>query len=378
MSIHTSTELAEAKSHLSIYDEKNKLKLGTFATNVSNGLSISEAPTSYEVSWEHTTKLAQLSDAMGLDMVVPVSRWRGFGGPTNFNGESFDTYAWAAGLAQATERIMVFATSHVPVIHPIVAAKQAATIDHISGGRFGLNLVMGWFTPELEMFGSPQREHDERYKVGDEWLQIVKRLWTEDEPFSFAGDFYSVDDAQSWPKPIQRPHPVIMSAGASPAGSDFSARNADVSFITVADPASAAGRIQDFKNNAFEKYQRNPLVFSGAYVVCADTEKEAQDQLRSVIEGGDREAARNLMQVLGIQSGSFAELMAQNAAEDAFITGWGTPVFLGTPEQITDRFIAIEKAGISGMTLGFHDYEHGLEHFDKAVMPLLREAGLRA
>lgn len=377
MSAPTAPDVAEARSHLAVYDERNKLKLGTFATNVSYGLSISAAPTSYQVSWEHTTKLAQRSDAMGLDMVVPVSRWRGFGGSTNFNGESFDTYTWAAGLAQATERIMVFATSHVPVIHPIVAAKQAATIDHISNGRFGLNLVMGWFTPELEMFGSSQREHDERYRVGDEWVHIVRRLWTEDDPFSFAGEFYSVNDAQSWPKPLQRPHPVIMNAGASPAGSDFSARNADVSFIAVTDPASAADRVQKFKNDAYAKYQRNPLVFSGAYVVCADTEKEAQDSLRSVIDGGDREAARNLMEVLGIQSGSFDDILAQ-ATEDAFITGWGTPVFLGTPEQIADRLIALENAGISGVTLGFHDYERGLDYFDHSVMPLLREAGLRA
>ncbi|MCV7419275.1 LLM class flavin-dependent oxidoreductase [Mycobacterium yunnanensis] len=371
------TDLAEGRSHLAIYDDENKLKLGTFATNVSYGLSISEAPTTYEVSWEHTRKLARQSDAMGLDMVVPVSRWRGFGGATNFNGESFDTYTWAAGLAQVTERIMVFATSHVPVIHPIVAAKQAATVDHISNGRFGLNLVMGWFTPELEMFGSSQREHDERYRVGDEWLHIVKRLWTEEDPFSVDGAFYSVKDAQSWPKPIQRPHPVIMNAGASPAGSDFSARHADVSFIAVKDPATAAERIQRFKSDAFDKYHRNPLVFSGAYVVCADTEEEAHDQLRSVVDGGDREAARNLMQVLGIQSGSFDEILAQ-ATEDAFITGWGTPVFLGTPEQITDRLIGLENAGISGVTLGFHDYERGLEHFGESVLPLLRQAGLRA
>lgn len=378
MSVHTSIDHTEARSHLALYDDKNKLKLGTFGTNVSNGLTISDADTSFELSWHHTVKLAQQADSMGLDLVVPVGRWRGFGGNTNFNGESYETYTWAAGLAQATERVMIFATSHVPVVNPIVAAKQAATIDHISGGRFGLNLVMGWFTPEMEMFGSEQREHDQRYGVGDEWLQIVKRLWTEEEPFSFAGDFYTVNNAQSWPKPIQQPHPVIMNAGASPAGSDFAARNADISFIAMADLDTTARRVEDFKNTTFEKYQRQPHVFTGAYVVCGDTEAEAKDQLRAILDGADRDAARNLMQVLGIQSGSFKELMAQTSAEDAFITGWGTPVILGTPEQVTERLIAIENTGITGMTLGFHDYEHGLHHFDKTVMPLLREAGLRA
>jgi dimethylsulfone monooxygenase len=377
VSVTNADEIAEARSHLALYDSKNKLKLGTFATNVSRGVSITEAPTSYELSWDHTVRLARQCEAMGFDMVIPLGRWRGFGGTTNFNGKSFETYTWAAGLAQATERLMVFATSHVPVIHPIVAAKQAATIDHISNGRFGLNLVMGWFKPEMEMFGSTLREHDERYAVGDEWIRIVKRLWTEDEPFSFSGDYYTVNEAQSWPKPVQRPHPVVMNAGASPAGSDFAARNADLSFVAVDDPETAANMVRDFKDNAYNKYGRHPLVFSGAYVVCRDTEKEAKGALQSILDGGDREAAQNLMQVLGVQSGSFDHLISK-AAVDRFITGYGGAPFVGTPEQIVDRFIAIEKAGVSGMTLGFLDYAQDLKHFDDTVMPLLRQAGLRA
>lgn len=377
MSALNTDELTESRSHLALYDDKNKLKLGTFATNVSSGVSISEAPTSFEVTWDHTVGLAQQAEAMGLDMLIPLGRWRGFGGATNFNGEAFETYTWAAGLAQATERIMVFATSHVPVVHPIVAAKQAATIDHISKGRFGLNLVMGWFKPEMEMFGSALREHDERYKVGDEWINIVKRLWAAQEPFSFAGDYYTINDAESWPKPVQKPHPVIMNAGASPAGSDFAARNADISFVVVDDADSAAASVQKFKNHSYEKYGRQPQVFSGAYIVCRDTEKEAQQALQAIVDGGDRQAARNLMQVLGIQSGSFDHLISKDAV-DRFITGYGGAPFVGTPEQITDRFIEMEKAGISGMTLGFLDYAEGLKHFDDTVMPLLRQAGLRA
>jgi dimethylsulfone monooxygenase len=377
MSSFITSGAAEDRSHLSLYDDRNKLKLGTFATNVSNNLTISEAPTSYELSWEHTLKLARLAEDMGLDMLLPLGRWRGFGGATDFNGESFETYNWAAGLAQATERVMIFATSHVPVIHPIVAAKQAATIDHISGGRFGLNLVMGWFTPEMEMFGAPISEHDERYRLGEEWIAIVRSLWTLDDPFSFDGDFFRVTNAISRPHPIQQPHPVIMNAGASPAGSDFSARNADISFVSIDDIDAAAQMVRQFKNTAHEKYQRTPEVYSGAYIICRDTEAEAQQALREILDKGDREAVRNLMSVLGIQSGSFEALIAQ-AAEDRFITGWGAPVFLGTPEQITERLAAVSAAGISGMTLGFNDPENELAYFDKTVMPLLREAGLRA
>ena len=157
------------RAHVPLYNDQ-KLKLGVFGINCSYGLNISHAPTTYKVTWEHTSEIVKRADAMGFELALPVARWRGFGGTTDFNGESFETYTWAAGLAQATKSIMVAATSHVPTVHPIVAAKQAATIDHISNGRFALNLVMGWFTPEMEMFQGTQRAHDDRYRYGAEWL----------------------------------------------------------------------------------------------------------------------------------------------------------------------------------------------------------------
>ena len=167
------------RAHVPLYNDQ-KLKLGVFGINCSYGLNISHAPTTYKVTWEHTSEIVRRADAMGFELALPVARWRGFGGTTDFNGELFETYTWAAGLAQATKNIMIAATSHVPTVHPIVAAKQATTIDHISNGRFALNLVMGWFTPEMEMFQGTQRAHDDRYRYGAEWLSVVKRLWTEE------------------------------------------------------------------------------------------------------------------------------------------------------------------------------------------------------
>ena len=105
----------------------------------------------------------------------------------------------------------MFATSHVPTMHPVMAAKQAGTIDHISGGRFTLNVVTGWYRPEIEMFGAPLLEHDTRYDMATEWIEIIKRLWTSEEEFDFDGKFYNVKGAIMAPKPIQKPHPAIMS-----------------------------------------------------------------------------------------------------------------------------------------------------------------------
>src|ERR1043166_4984971 len=164
----------------------NRLKLGVFVLNVSNGCAATTAEGHLQPTWQNNLDIAVVADRAGIEALVPVARWKGFGGKTNFNGTCFETYTWAAGLAAATRQVAVFSTSHLPHVHPIVAAKQATTIDHISNGRFALNVVCGWYTPEMAMFDGTQRPHDDRYRYGAEWLTIVKRLWTEEEPFDFA------------------------------------------------------------------------------------------------------------------------------------------------------------------------------------------------
>jgi FMNH2-dependent dimethyl sulfone monooxygenase len=192
------------------------MKLGLFGTNCSYGLVMSHAPGTYEATWDHTLEAARRADDVGLEALVPIARRKGFGGSTNFNGNCFETYTWAAGVAQATERIAIASTSHLPTVHPIVAAKAATTIDHISRGRFALNLVMGWVTPEMEMFGREQREHDERYAFGQEWLDFALRLWEEEGSFDVNGSYFQGRDVEAYPKPHQAPRPVLLNAGNSP------------------------------------------------------------------------------------------------------------------------------------------------------------------
>ena len=116
-------------------------------------------------------------DAAGLDFMMPVGRWRGYGGKTDHNHKSFETLTWAAGLLCATQRIRVFGTVHVSLFHPVLAAKQMATVDHIGNGRFGLNIVCGWYEDEFQMFGLSAGETAEiRYDEGDEWLDIITRI----------------------------------------------------------------------------------------------------------------------------------------------------------------------------------------------------------
>ena len=365
---------AYRRAHVPLYNDQ-KLKLGVFGINCSYGLNISHAPTSYKVTWEHTREIVTRADAMGFELALPVARWRGFGGTTDFNGKSFETYTWAAGLAQATRNIMVAATSHVPTVHPIVAAKQAVTIDHISNGRFALNLVMGWFTPEMEMFQGTQRAHDDRYRYGAEWLGVAKRLWADETPFDFNSPYFHIKQAQAHPKPIQKPWPVLINAGHSPAARDFSAREVDFSFVGFDSVEQVRAVAAQVRALARTEYRREIGVCTSALVVCRETEAEARRVYRSIIEQGDRVAADNLMKVLGIESQSFNERIEKY--RERVVAGWGTNPIIGTPEQVTDQLAEVSAAGVDGIVFGFLDYNEELKYFDSAVMPLLRQAGLR-
>src|SRR5438874_4011024 len=129
-----------------------RLKLGTFQTNLDSGCVMSELDGRLDITWPNTVELAKLAADMEFEALVPVARWTGFGGKTNPQGPGFEAYTWAAGIAGVTQKSSMISTSHVILNHPIIAAKQSAVIDHISNGRFTLNIVCGWNGPEMDMF----------------------------------------------------------------------------------------------------------------------------------------------------------------------------------------------------------------------------------
>jgi FMNH2-dependent dimethyl sulfone monooxygenase len=310
---------------------------------------------------------------------VPVARWRGFGGESNFNGTNFETYTWAAGLGQATKDICVLTTSHVPTIHPIVAAKQATTVDHITNGRFALNIVCGWFTPELEMFGVPQMEHDTRYDHAAEWVEVMKLLWSREEDFDYEGKFIKVNKGFAMPKPIQKPFPALMNAGGSEKGRHFAAKHCDIAFVVLTSHNLEEGRAQidAFRRLAREEYGREIQIWGNGYVVHGDTQKEADAELnRYVMEKGDEQAVERLMQVVGLQSHVFPTHVL-DWFRFHLKAGWGGYPLVGTPDRIVGELGKLSDIGFDGILLSWVDYLAGLERWNKDVMPLVEQAGLR-
>ena len=117
----------------------NRFKLGVFSANADGGLAITDVPERWRASWDDNLAAVKTADEAGLEFFLPIARWRGFGGKNHVREWSFETFTWAAGLAAVTQRIGLFMTVHVPLVHPVYAAKALATVDHISRGRAGLN-----------------------------------------------------------------------------------------------------------------------------------------------------------------------------------------------------------------------------------------------
>ena len=329
-----------------------KLRLGTFSSNLSGGCAISKIDGTLKADWPSTMALARMGDEMEMEALVPVGRWKGFGGPTNFNGEGFECFTWAAGIGAATTKSGIFSTSHVPTMHPVMAAKQAATIDHITGGRFSLNIVTGWYQPEIEMFGEPMMEHDLRYDRAAEWLEVIKLLWTRQDEFDFAGKFYNIKKGWMAPKPVQQPHPVVMCAGGSERGRAFASQSCDVAFTVVQshDPEVIRAQIADYKQRA-RAVGREIQVWTNCYVVQGDSEDDAKSFVQHYVhEEGDWEAAENLVTMLGINSQSLPPGVAQQLKAH-FIAGWGGVPVVGTKEQIVDKLAGMTKLGFDGVIL---------------------------
>lgn len=357
----------------------NKMKIGIIGMNCSHGSTITTAENAWEMNWPDTRQVSVMADQAGFEVLLPVARWKGYGGPTNFNNRTFETFTWASAVAAATDYSCIFSTAHVPLVHPVTAAKQCATIDHISGGRFAFNIVCGWFRNEFEMFAADWRQHDVRYEYAAEWLEFVQRIWREDKAFDFDGVYFTAKQVWSEPKPLQTPSLPIMNAGGSPAGQKFAATHADMNFVILKEREMAAGKAQinSLKTMA-RNAGRNIQSWIHVYVVCRDTEKEAQDYLDYYVrEKGDYEAVNNLLEIFEMNSETLpAEVLEQFRFH--FIAGHGGYPLVGTPEQIVDEMNKLIQIGVDGVLISWVDYKTEAKQWIDEVLPLMEQAGQRA
>jgi alkanesulfonate monooxygenase SsuD/methylene tetrahydromethanopterin reductase-like flavin-dependent oxidoreductase (luciferase family) len=358
---------------------RNRLKLGLFGANCSSGRAVTTVPERWSGSWADCLKLAQMADDAGIEFMLPIGRWKGYGGDTDYQGATFETVTWACGLLAATRRLTVFGTVHAPLIMPLIAAKEFVTADHIGEGRFGLNVVCGWNEGEFEMFGATLRDHDSRYEYAQEWLDVVKLAWSPQEDFDFAGRFFQLKKIRAKPKPYGGSRPVIMNAGASPTGQAFAIRNCDALFCNVSHGLSfveTAAHVTKVREAA-RTQGRDIGVYTVGVVTCRPSAREAEEYWHhAIIDNADWPAVDSILAMRNITPAAhgeeeFRRLRAHQA------NGMGGLPLVGDPDHVAQALAQLSAAGLSGIAISFVNYLDELPYFCAEVLPRLAQMGLR-
>ena len=260
---------------------ENRLKLGTFCNN-SAMPQMSLARDRYNPTWERSKAIASRVNAMGMEAILSLATWRGpiWGDARHCSNQEFEPFTWAAALSALSTHASVIPTFHVKLIRPAFVAKAAMTIDHITGGRAAINIVAGNTEIAYAQFGETMEDPVARYEHVTEFTEALKKFWIEVDEFEFEGRFERVRAGASLPKPIQKPHPPIINAGASEPGRQYIAKYADVCFTHIKpDEASREPQFSSYRKLAFDEYRRTVQVWSHGYVVVRPTEREAEDYL---------------------------------------------------------------------------------------------------
>ncbi|MBO0850196.1 MAG: dimethyl sulfone monooxygenase SfnG [Pseudonocardia sp.] len=352
----------------------DEIKFAYWVPNVSGGLVTSTIDQRTDWGYDYNRELAVLAENNGFDYALSQVRYMAsYGAEYQHESTSF-----SLALLLATERLKVIAAVHPGLWHPGVLAKLGATADHLSHGRFAVNVVSGWFKGEFTALGEPWLEHDERYRRSEEFIRALRGIWTRDH-FDLAGDFYRIRDFSLKPKPLntpERPHPEIFQGGNSTAARRMAGRVSDWYFSNGKDYDGVVEQLRDVRASAAE-HGRSVRFGLNGFLIARDTEAQARETLREIVAEAHRpsvEGFRDAVTQAGQSTSdgkgmwadsSFSDLVQYN---DGFRTG-----LIGTPEQVAERIVRYKALGVDLMLLGFLHYQEEVEYFGRRVLPLVRE-----
>jgi len=344
--------------------------LGVFLPVTNNGWIISKNSPQFMPSFALNRDISQLAERLGFRYVFSMAKWRGFGGATDFWKYSIESTTLMTGLAASVPTLRLIASVAPALIHPAVFAKMAATMDDVTGGRLGINIVSAGNPGEYTQMGLyPENFEDFRYDYTEEWLTLVKRLWSEDR-VTHAGRFFTLDDCESWPKPVQEAVPIVC-ATSSERGYQFIADHCTDGFFggTSLDVKKARSlRIKEIAGQQGRTVRTHTLIM----LIQGDSDRDARRIYDHYQAGADLEA---IASVYGKRRDGNSERFAH---EDTRLFYGGLP-FVGGPESAAAMIEELAVDGrLDGMMFVFPDFIDGLGRFGEAVMPILRRRGLIA
>lgn len=349
----------------------NAAEFGVFLPIANGGWIISSTRPAVDASYALNRRVAQLADGFGFDFILSMAKWRGYGGSTEHWRDSLESIVLMAALAEATQRVKIWCTLHTLVHHPAVAAKMLTTLDHISGGRAGLNIVTGAYRGEFEQMGlwRDDLDHDQRYGLAQEWIEVIKRLWREPR-VDHRGRHFQLHNCELFPKPLAQPRPALICAGTSDVGLAFAVAQADASFVGGHDEAELAATSRRVKQFAAAAGKTDFKTYAMYAIVPGATDAEAEARAQRYIAGVDSEAVRGMMASYGIQDDGRDNVMVARARQ-AFICSRLT----GSCASIARQIVAtLRAAQLDGMMLVFPDFIEDLSVFGTDILPAVRRA----
>ena len=316
-----------------------------------------------EPTWEYNARLAQRAEEIGFDLTLIAEL-----NLNDIKGEeapSLDAWSTAAALAAVTHKQELMVAVRPTFHNPALLAKQAANIDHISGGRLSLNVVSSWWADEAKKYAVAFEQHDDRYARTGEWLEVVNGVWQQDH-FSHAGRYYTVEDNVLEPKPVPtRPRPLLYAGGESEAAKTLIARTCD-GYVMHGDPPEKIGpKIQDMSARR-EQFGLGKMLFGvAAYAIVRDTEAEAQAEKERITDVQSSAAGYNNYQ----QWLAGTKLEQQVSLEDYSVSNRGLRSGLvGTPAQVRDRIAEFEAVGVDFLLLQCSPQLEEMERFATCVI----------
>jgi len=359
------------------------VEFGVFLPVGQGGFVMSENRPPTPATYEHNRAITMLAEELGLGFVISLAQWRGFGGPSEHGENILESISTMAGLAEATDRIRIFGTMHTMAYHPAVAAKIIATIDQISGGRFGLNLVAGSNPIDHGQMGLwRDLPHDELYEVATEWITVVKRLWSEDR-IDFDGEYYNLVDCVSDPKPLQQPNPPIICAATSDRGMQFTMDHCTASLVNGTDLDDLTKRGQRSKELAEEMGTISRVV--GLFMLVPDeTDAAAEARVDLYNAGADEEAltARAFQYSKSAKAFSKDEnlrrqLRHMRSEDGAKPIAVSKASVVGSVDTCVDKITdVVERGDFDWICLYMPDYLGDLKLFGEEILPRLAKKGI--
>jgi pyrimidine oxygenase len=353
------------------------MKFGIFLPNGSNGYILSSTSPQYSPTFEHNLAITRAAEDAGMDFVLSMMKFRGFGGETGYWNECLDSFTLMAGLAAATSTIELYPSIAVLSTHPALTARMVATIDDISGGRCGLNIVTGWNKPEYTQMGLWPGDdyYGRRYEYAGEYLRVLKEMWRHGS-VTHHSEFFDLEDCSVLPQP-SREIPIVC-AGQSPAGLAFTAEHGDQNFVM----ATRAGleKIAVGLADRAAEFGRRAGTYALFTVIAADTDAEADDIADRIVAGADKGAITNVIasaSMDGTPEGTSAALQAGLAKplDEGNIAFMGFPVIKGSHESVAAEIDQLSEVdGIDGIMLNFPDFVPDIRSFGQRVMPRLSQA----